>query len=699
MASSVPAALVGNGNSSQHRRLVATSSTNNNSTGNGSDDHINAPLSPSVGGGNGGGGREVEQRFARIVAEYEYKILEERGRAQEREAQLLEELQRERAQAARLLNEPSQRQQQQEGQGRGGTSLVAGGRRDDAVSREDHERLQQQLLETRGLLQEAERRYQQEKRELLNLRTAQLRSETSKRGQEGDIIARAMQVMSEYEAVVRSSEENSLARLSHHMETFEQEWVRRSREFEEQKVTFEAAMLEKTRQALAAHQHDVESISRALLEKTTQTLSNHNELRLEMEEQVMRHAEIFKEEYKAILEKEFYDRCRLYDEKIAERERGWVKVLQEERKKIVAAEQRAVKEHEALHVQALEDAMRDLSQLREQLVREHQEQQTEAMKELITRRENLQRDHEGLIAAMNKKTQEMQRECAATVEAVQDEMRKLHVRMAAKEAEMAQRLHDAEQKVDTTALAKAQQIRDEVEQKWSSMLAAERATYTAELQRVSSEHQRQMERVRSEQVERDGALLASYEQRVVKVEEAAEQRWGSRVEEAMHGLERHMEVVQLLRRDNEGMAARITGLTQELQLKAAELEGAVGRARREQDAMWHRKLEEMRQRYDNLLDEALGGTDGAHVPRAEYDAVVRSVKEWEEKCVALKQQNELQLEREREQLNIVWGQRLDGERAQRTEWEAERQQYFTALRDALLQDMRAREASAAAGRR
>ncbi|KAH9597524.1 hypothetical protein LSM04_001135 [Trypanosoma melophagium] len=286
-----------------------TSSTNTNNTNSNNND-------------NKSNNREVEQRFARIVAEYEYKLLGERARAQERETRLVGELQREKAQASRLLREQQQQQEQKGGRNGNSGILTETGSREGFVPKEEHERLQKQIVETRDLLQEAERRYQQEKREFLNLRTSQLRNETSKRGQEGDIIARAMQVMSRYEAVVRSSEENSLARLSRHMESFEEEWLRRSTAFEQQRAEFEDNMMQKAQQVLAAHQQDVETISRVMLEKTTQALSNHSELRLEMEQQVLRHVEVFKEEYKSILEKEFYDRCRLYDEKLAEREKG-----------------------------------------------------------------------------------------------------------------------------------------------------------------------------------------------------------------------------------------------------------------------------------------------------------------------------------------------------------------------------------------
>ncbi|ORC89526.1 uncharacterized protein TM35_000123010 [Trypanosoma theileri] len=512
--------------------------------------------------------REVEQRLARIVAEYEYKLLEERARAQERETRLLEELQREKAPSSRERREQQQEEEEQEGM------LTQMRSREGVVSKEEYERLQKQLMETRDLLQEAERRYQQEKRELLNLRTAQLRNETSKRGQEGDIIARAMQVMSEYEAVVRSGEENSLARLSQHMESFEKEWLRRATEFEQQKASFESNMMEKAQEVLASHQQDVESITRVMLEKTTQALSNHSELRLEMEQQVLRHVEVFKEEYKSILEKEFYDRCRLYDEKLAERERGWVAVLQEERVRIANAEREAVKEHERLHVESLESAMRELSRLREQLVREHREQQTIAMEELIERRERMDAEHRTLLQA--------------------------------------------------------------------------------EVEAAISVHREEAQRAAMERDKLEARLTAA-----------------------------------------------ATAAQQQMEATAA----AVARARRERDEMWHLKVEEMRKRYDALLDEALNGdvnnndndnndkngVIGGRVSRSDYERLLRSVEEWEQKCVLVKQQGELLREQEREQLNEVWAKRLEEERGQREKWESEQLQHFAEMRLGLLQDVQERE--------
>jgi hypothetical protein len=142
------------------------------------------------------GGNTAEQRFAKLVAEAELKVIEEKPRAHEREARLKEELARERANIPKLVNERVEQILRERGGGHGGGSGEG--------TSVDTAQLRQQLSETQKLLADTERRYQQEKRELLAVRTAQLKNETTKRGQEGDIIGRAMQVMSEYETIIRS---------------------------------------------------------------------------------------------------------------------------------------------------------------------------------------------------------------------------------------------------------------------------------------------------------------------------------------------------------------------------------------------------------------------------------------------------------------------------------------------------------------
>lgn len=634
------------------------------------------------------GSREMEQKFAKLVADSEYKLLEERGRAHEREAKLREELARERANLPKLVEERVQKEVAEMERKMKNTSSMQ-----DSASRggaKDGE-LRQQLAETQRLLADAERRYQQEKRELLNLRTAQLKNESSKRGQEGDIVGRAMQVMSEYETIVRTSEENSLARLAHHMENFEKEWVRRTRSFEERKSEFEAHLMSKALDALQAHNQDVDAIGQEIAEKTLGMLRQQSSSRLQLEEEVMHHAEQFKVQYKEMLEAEFRERCRMYDEKLSERERNLSSILENERKRIVEAEQRVITEHEAMHVNALNDAMRDISSLREQLVKEHQEQQAKAVQDLVERRNAMRDEQSQVIAQVNERVKEVERQCFEAVDSAQNALREMQIHLINKEAEMAKQLLDSSAEKEQSRIREISSLRQEVENHWKGVVEELRSQHLLEIERVTVGFQDRLDKEHSDQHAKEAELRRTYEQRMVRVEEAADQRWAARVTENSSALDRHLEVIQALRDDNEQLSSQLSSLQQQFMLREQELGQKVSQIQREHEAVWHRKMEEMRVRYDQLLDEALGGPSGESVSRAEHEKILETVRELEERCVQIKQQEASRLQHERDHLNELWKTRLEEERSERAIWEQDQLKHMGDLRAEIYADARRKE--------
>ena len=639
------------------------------------------------------GNREVEQRFARLVAESEYKLLEEKARAHEREAKLKEELAREKAMIPKLVNERVEqalREKERElGLNRANDDSLAAG--DGFVPVMQVERLKQQLVETQRLLADAERRYQQEKRELLNLRTAQLKNETSKRGQEGDIISRAMQVMSEYETIVRSSEENSLARLAHHMETFEKEWIKRSKEFEERKAEFETSVMSKALESLQLHNQDVETIGRQIMDKTVDILRSQSEARLHLEEQVLLHSESFKQQYKEMLEGEFRERCRQYDERVADRERNLSKILQLERERIIQTEQQAIVKHEAMHVQALTDAMTDISQLREQLVREHQEQQEQAIRELIERRNQMRDEQQELIDMANQRVSQVEKQCFAAVDTAQRALKDMQMQMASREAELTRQLMEMDSDKDSQMLKQINAARDEVEAQWKHIVEELQSQHGKEVERMTSDYHSRLDKERQEQHYREQEMRKTYEQRMIKVEEAADTRWATRQEEANRALERHLSVIQSLRQDNEHLTGQLSSLQQQFSLRENEIASKVAQTQREYEQMWHRKIEEMRQRYDQLLDDALGGSDGEKVTRAEYERALAQVRELEERCVFIKATEAARCQEEIRQLSDMWRNRLEEERSERSSWEQDQLKKLADLRIEIQADARRKE--------
>lgn len=677
--------------------------------------------------------RDTEQRMARMAAESEYKLLEERNRANEREQRLRDELARERATilakgattplstASRPLyhnpnagvaaahnnnNNHSHNYSAASPAGGGATPAAAphpstaptqhhhhlggGGAGDAAGLRAEVERLNALLADANIQITDAEQRYQREKRELLNYRTAQLKSETSKKGQEGDVIARAMQVMSEYESVIRSSEENSLARLAHHMESFEKEWVRRTREFEENKGTFEAEVMEKALEALRSNNEDIEAIGSRIMGKTLEVLKAQGETRLKLEEEVLAHSEAFKAQYKQILENEFRQRCRAYDDQIAERERNLVNIIHEERERVIAEERKAVEKYEAVQMKALSDAMKDISDLREQLVREHQETQAKGVQELMKRRQELIEEQNVVLQQTNERIASIEAQCFEAVEAAQRSLKDMQLTMAAKEVETAERLIVVDMEREKGRVEEISRVRAEVEAQWKEAMDELRQRHSEELSHQLTELQTRIDLIHSDQFQREQELRRSYEEKLVRMEESSDERWAKRVQETTRSLDRHLEVIQALREDNEQLSAQLAAVQEKFQLRETEVAGKIFTVQREHEQLWHQKMEEMRIRYDRLLDEALGGAKGG-VSAVEYNRMAGMLKIAEDRIVDLKRSESDTIEKEREQLNEMWAARLSDERADRAVWEQDQLKKLAELRVELQADSRKKE--------
>lgn len=637
-------------------------------------------------------------------------MLEERTRAKEREQRLKEEIQRERNMIPRLVNEKvdqilkeKEREMREEIYasidtrslggpiGRADAQESAADNKETAWQRQEIENLRQQLQVTQRQLAESEARYEDEKKQLLHLRTTQLKSESNRKGQEGDIIGKAMQVMSEYEEIIRSSEENSLARLAHHMESFEKEWVRRAREFEEQKADFEAGIMDKALGALQAQSQDVDAIGQRITEKTLQLIRSQGETRLKLEEEILQHSEAFKQQYKDILEHEFRERCRAYDEDFADREKRLVDILRTERSRIIEAERAAIERHEHSQMDALTDAMRDITSLREQLVREHQEAQAKSIEQLLKRRDEMQSEQERVIQEASDRVGKIEKQCFDAVEAAQRSLRDMQLTMAERETEMAEKLITVDLDRERGRVEELTQVRSEVENQWKEVLDEVRRQHSEELTNQLRELQGRIDHIHTEQFQREQELRRNYEAKLVRMEESADERWSKRVQETTRSLDRHLEVIQALREDNEQLSAQLAALQEQFELRETEVATKISTVQREHEQIWHKKMDEMRQRYDRLLEEAMGGSSGEAVSKVEYNRVVGLQHSTEEMLVSFKKKEAERTSAERKQLNELWQGRLEEERADRAVWEQDQLKKLAELRVEIQADARRKE--------
>jgi hypothetical protein len=335
--------------------------------------------------------------------------------------------------------------------------------------------------------------------------------------------------------------------------------------------------------------------------------------------------------------------------------------------------------------------MTDISQLREQLVREHQQQQEQAIRELIQRRDQMRDEQQELVDAANARVAQVEKQCFAAIDAAQRGVKEMQLQMAAREAELTKQLMEIDMNKDSEMLRQINAAREEVEAQWKHVVEELQAQHGKEVQRTMSEHHQRLDKERQEQHHRETEMRRTHEQRLIKVEEAADARWAARLDDAERALERHLGVIQSLRQDNEHLTGQLTSLQQQFSLRENEIASKVAETQRDYEQVWHRKIEEMRQRYDQLLDDALGGSDGEKVTRAEYERAIAQVRELEERCVFVKASEAARTQEEIRQLNDMWRNRLDEERSERGEWEQDQLKKLADLRIEIQADARRKE--------
>eukprot|EP00759_Apiculatamorpha_spiralis_P037735 PhF_6_TR37480/c1_g1_i1/m.55241 len=624
--------------------------------------------------------RETEQRCAKLLADAECKILEERLRAQERETALREELTRERATKDRSA----------------GSSM-----RGEEVSRliEDNRRLEQQIRDLQKHLSESEGRFQTEKRELVKTRANQLMSETSRRGQEGDIIGRAIQVMAEHEAVVRAMEETSLAKLAGYMENFEREWVKRSKEFEERKAVFEAEVMQKAFAVLNQHTNTIQSIEQGLREKAISMLQEQSQAKLALEANLLQQFEVYKAEYKQLCDQEYDKRCKLYDHTLEVRETKFMDLLRKERDKLLQLEREAVKQSELYKVQCLGEAMEEISKLKDDLLQEHAQKQLVAMQDLMQQRETLKKREDEATLKANQRVADMEKQCYEAMQAAQQVVAEMQARCNAQEAALQRAAAELESNLESKKQKEIEAVKTQLESHWKECISEVRRRHQEDLRKVVEEYQERRDKDLGDQFSKEQELRRNYEARQLKYEDAVEAKWVKHVQELRENNSQQSEVVRDLQNEIEICNKRIREQHVVLQSRENEWSVRLISAQREQEQLRAARESELRAEYDQkilaLITNPIHSDADRFVDRAEYERAIQELRTVEVKLVEMRTALETKGLTEREEIHNFYRKKLQDERDERALWEQDVLRKCAELKLELEADNRRKDAEGA----
>eukprot|EP01059_Diplonema_ambulator_P005456 TRINITY_DN15192_c0_g1_i1.p1 TRINITY_DN15192_c0_g1~~TRINITY_DN15192_c0_g1_i1.p1 ORF type:complete len:512 (+),score=225.42 TRINITY_DN15192_c0_g1_i1:108-1538(+) len=396
--------------------------------------------------------KETEAKCSKLLADAESRILDERNKYNHKEMAMKEDLLKEKAKGSEVTQQKvnsileAYRHEAERSatlQSQHHSTVLDNVQNENKHKVSDLEdkvrRLETQLAEKERELSATERRHQDEKKELLALRTNQLRLESSKKGQEGDVVNRAMATIAEYEAAIRSSEAENAQRLSNYMESFTNDWLNRAKDFEDHKSRFEKEVMEKAFRVLREQEADLAHKEEAMRQRMVDILSQQGEARAEQEMMLLEQFEKFKLEYKALQDRDFQTRCELFDQALEKRERLLFERISAEREKLIQVEVQQSEVAELQRIQSLNEAMTQVSNMREQMLAENQRKQEEIHRQLLVQREQMQHEMAEFERHKNEQLSAMQQK-------IVDAMDEAHTIVANVRQQMAQTEQDLHNK-------------------------------------------------------------------------------------------------------------------------------------------------------------------------------------------------------------------------------------------------------------
>lgn len=560
--------------------------------------------------------------------------------------------------------------------------------------------IQQQLQRTRQQLEEVQRLYSYEKRAHLQQRARQLRDEAQQCQTEENVVAQVAQLLTEYEELIKFRDVACAEHLEAVMQRVSREWQRSAATLEATREECAASLLSRLQASCAAQQ---EALKNAMQEHLTTTAQK--EVAAETRQfqtiatAVQDQVESFKFEYRAIIEQDFEERRRLMDAQTARREQQWLQFLKEEHARMIAAGETAARESTQRQLETLHAAMRDITELRERLVKEHAQRQADVGRAYVDAYEGLAEEYAAASLETASFAQQLQQEYAAVIQQLHREIRRAtDAKQAAEEQARQMEVHMQE------AIAVQQHdLEARVAARWEAKLQKERDSYRAALAQLARKHEDALHDLQASCTEKEVARVAQYEAELFSLQT---QLTSQREQHAAQAEAAYGELTDALRHLEEEKAAllkEVSQLKEERRTAECAHAAAVQRLRSEQAEYFAAQLRDLDERYDAALklhkertnagaptSACSGGNDGDSSVVAAAHALQR-VAQLEKELHDVQRQHTEDRQHAVDESTALWSAKLKDAQQRLMEERDALEVQHRRLRQSLLTEVRERE--------
>ncbi|KAK7194905.1 LTXXQ motif family protein [Novymonas esmeraldas] len=551
----------------------------------------------------------------------------------------------------------------------------------------------EELLHTRRQLEEMRRLYAFEKQAHLQHRTRQLREEAQQRQDDDGVTERTVQLLTDYETLVRHRDVASRKHLSEVVQRVADEWQRQAAELEHTRAACEAHLLARLHDAVAEQQADLAArLQRHLLSVAASTAEAERAQHAAIATAVREQVDSLQGEYRALLEHDMAERTRLMDEQVAHRETQWRRFLTEEHASMIAAGEAAAREASRRQLETLHAAMRDVTGLRRQLLQEHTRRQAEVGQAYIDAYGSLAGEYVAAAEETAEFVQGLQRDYAGVIAALHAEVRRV-------EEEKQEAVRLAAQCSAQVADAVARQLHDVeagVEARWQSRWAAEQAAHHAAVLQLTDAQEAALEKVRRADAAEAARLCRQHDEERASWQDSLARRDDAHAVAVEEERRTAQAVLQRVEAERNALAVRVRDLTAEQQRASVAHEAALLDVRRAEEVRFSAQLRALQESYDEVLlqyketTKAASNSGGTATSSTAATALAR-VAELETALSEVRAVHATQVQQAVQEAAALWSARLeDLRRQQRSDGEAVEQQH-RALRASLLDEVRQRE--------
>ncbi|CAM38996.1 hypothetical protein, conserved [Leishmania braziliensis MHOM/BR/75/M2904] len=552
-----------------------------------------------------------------------------------------------------------------------------------------------ELQRTRQKLAEMQRLYSFEKQAQLQQRTRQLREEARQRQSDDDITERTAQLLTDYESLMRFRDTASREHLEAVLQRITDEWGRSAESLEQTRASCEDALLSRLQTTLAEQQDALAKRLQqhlVLVAKSTvdTELAQHATIAAAVQEQV----ESFKEEYRRVLEQDMEERQRLMDEHVAHRETQWRSFLKDEHARMVATSEAAARETSRRQLETLHIAMRDITALREQLLREHTRRQAQVGQEYLAAYESLA----GAYVSSTEETAEyvlrLQRDYANVIRALHEEVSRVL-------AEKQEAVRQVEQCTLQVAEAVAQQlhvVEEKVDSRWQARWAAEQEAHRSAVLQLTRMHEESLEKMRSSSAAKEAQLQQERERERAAWEEQLTHQQERLAAAADDAFQSAQAAVQRLESEKESLSSHIQQLKGQLLREKLAHEAAVQDARQAEEARYVLQLRSLEATYDTVLQQykeklkaACNSSESSDGGFTTATTALKRVAELEKELHETQAEHATRVQQAVKEVVVLWSARLEECRQQQQSDCNVMEQQHRALREALLGEVQRRE--------